>query len=306
MLSLVQTMNTILNCTSIFIIIFGSIGNFLVYKIYSSAALEKYSISTYFRALAIFDNLTLVSLFSVYLTNQFGIDFSQSIEFFCKFQTYFAYTNGPISAWLMAVISLDRYINIVFSKRFPIIFNKYFQLGVICSIVAFNYVYYSFLTWNSYLVSSDNGTNVTICNISYNYVVIAWMDFFNSTVFPFLLMIVFSLALILSIQKARARIHANNDHRMSNVILNLRDRKFALTIILLNFLFLTFIGPVELFNIFDNFGFSVDNMVLYNLVAYATLQPYYLNYAIGFYAQMIVNKTFRKEFLRLIGRKKNL
>lgn len=296
----------ILNYISIFIYIFGSIGNILVYKIYSSAALQKYSMSTYFRAIAIFDNLNLISLLAIYFINQFGIDLSHTIDFFCKSQVYFTYTNGPISVWLMVAISIDRYFNIAYPKRFPILVNKKFQLMIIIGLFLFNYVFYSFIIWDSFLVvtSSTNGTNVTMCKNNYNNFVIGWMDFFNSTAVPILLMIIFSWALILSIHKSRTRIHHANNKGTSNV----RDRKFAMTSLSLNLIFLILLGPVELFNIVTaTAGFTLTSSTLnYNLIAYVISEPYYFNYAIGFYVQLVANSVFRKEFLKLLKKSKLL
>jgi hypothetical protein len=81
-----------LNYLAIFIFIFGFLGNTLVFNIYSSDSLNKYSASIFFRAVAIFDNSTLLNLLILYLIQQFRIDLSQSLEFFCKFQTYFFHT----------------------------------------------------------------------------------------------------------------------------------------------------------------------------------------------------------------------
>lgn len=290
-------MKSILNYVAILIFIFGIIGNMIVFIIYYSAAIKKYSISNYFRAVAIFDNLTLLNLFSLYMTNKFGIDLTKSIDFFCKFQAYFLYTNGPISTWLMVAISIDRYFNIAYPKRFPLLVNNNFQLVVIFTIIVFNYIYYSFLTWNSFLFnSSANGTNITTCITNVDYLITAWMDFFNSTILPFLLMIFISLALILSIQKSRAKIH---NSASKNAGLSRRDRKFAITTLSLNLIFLILLGPVEFYGIFNNTN-DPANSAYNNMIDYIALELYYLNYAIGFYVQLVVNSLFRNEFLRFL------
>jgi hypothetical protein len=296
-------MKSILNYFAILIFIFGIIGNIIVFIIYYSAAIKKYSISNYFRAVAIFDNLTLLNLFTLYLTNQFGIDLTKSIDFFCKFQTYFLYTNGPISTWLMVAISIDRYFNIAYPKRFLLLVNNNFQLVVIFTIIVFNYIYYSFLTWTSFLFnSSANGTNITMCIANVDYLITAWMDFFNSTILPFLLMIFISLALILSIQKSRAKIH---NSASNNAGLSRRDRKFAMTTLSLNLIFLILLGPVEFYGIFNNTN-DPANSAYNNMIDYIALELYYLNYAIGFYVQLVVNSLFRNEFLRFLKVKTNI
>lgn len=147
------------------ILFFGSIGNFLVYKIYSSPALKKLSLSIYFRIISIIDTLNLTNLIFLYLRKQFGIDLNQSIAILCALLSYNTYTQGAISAWLMVIISLDRFFKIVYPRRFPILFNKSIQLTGIFTTLTFNYAYYSFITWNSMILvvnNLDDTNNLTI------------------------------------------------------------------------------------------------------------------------------------------------
>jgi phosphotransferase system glucose/maltose/N-acetylglucosamine-specific IIC component len=91
----------------------------------------------------------------------------------------------------MVAISNDRFFNITYPNRFPFLFSKKFQLAFIFILIGLNYIYYSFLTWNSYLIS-NNITNITMvqssCQVKYDYLLLAWIDFLNSTAFPFVFM----------------------------------------------------------------------------------------------------------------------
>lgn len=281
-----------LNFSSVITMIFGSIGNCLVYKLYSSVSFKKFSLSIYFRTISIIDSLNMLNIFILYIRHQFGIDLSQSIRLFCTFQTYLTYIPGAISAWLMVFVSVDRFFKIGYPRRLQVIFNKNIQLAIIVTTIVFNYVYYSFITWNSMIVM-NNATNESICFENVNYSLLNWMDFYNSTVIPFLLMILLSLAIIYHVLKSRLKIMAKNSEGQR---IRGRDRKFATGLISLNFMFLMLNLPIVIFNLFT---IDVDSDTL-NVLSYFTILLYYLNSAIGFYVQLIMNSLFRTEFLVLL------
>jgi hypothetical protein len=77
---------------------------------------------------------------------------------------YFSYVLSPATAWLMVIISLDRFLNVAYPRRFPLFSNKIFQFTLSLIIILYNYIYYSFTVWNSYLVPVYDvieGTNGT-------------------------------------------------------------------------------------------------------------------------------------------------
>lgn len=116
-----------------------------------------------------------------------------------------------------------------------------------------------------------------------------WLDFFNSTIVPFVFMIALSIALIHSVRVSRARVHTSSGaHSQSK-----RDNRFAISAITLNLVFL-----------FLNLPIVIDDLLAINIIPnyifdYTAQLLYYLYYAIGFYAQLLVNSEFRSEFVRM-------
>jgi hypothetical protein len=98
MSSSVAYMRAFLNYMGLTVLLFGPVGNFLVFKIYSSVAMAKTTISNYFRAQSIVDTLNLINLLLIFMINQFDLDLSQSVNFFCAMQNYFTYINGALMA----------------------------------------------------------------------------------------------------------------------------------------------------------------------------------------------------------------
>jgi hypothetical protein len=140
--------------------VLGFIGNFLSYKVYStSPSLQKHPISIFFRVIPIFDSIMLANSFTYVLSHKFSFSFSRTTDMLCKVKSYFFYAAGPISPWLMVIVSIDRFISIRFPKRFPFLFKRTFRICLISTIVIYNYLFYSFMTWNSRLVSGKRKLN---------------------------------------------------------------------------------------------------------------------------------------------------
>lgn len=290
----------ILNYMALTILLFGPIGNFFVFKIYSSPIMTKTSMSVYFRVISIVDSLNILNLLILYLTQEFDIDLSQSVSIFCSFQNYITYIQTPSTAWIMVIISIDRLCNVAFPRQLPILSNKLFQFFLSLTIILYNYTFYSFIVWNSYLVPLDdtgddinsyNSTglnNETMCLQNCNQSVLNWMDLFNSTVCPFVLMLILNSLVVGTLVRSRSRV----SNKLSK-----RDRKFALTVVLLNFIFLTMNLPLAILDLF----IVQDNS---NMLYYFFLLLYYMYSGIGFYVQLVVNDVFMKRFLDILGLKK--
>ena len=147
--------NMILNFLMINVLLYGFIGNFLCFKIFTSTKLNKYPISIYFRAISIFDSLVLIEGINLLINTNFNFYLSKVNDALCKIDYYFKYATAPISPWLMVIVSFDRFINSAFPKRFLFLHKIRTQVCVILFVVLFNYLLYSFILWKSYIVSGN-------------------------------------------------------------------------------------------------------------------------------------------------------
>ena len=131
--------------------ILGFVGNFFSFKVFSSSSLRKNPISIFFCVISIFDSIMLINVFFYSIWHQYSIALEKTSDFICKFKDYFFYATGPISPWLMVVISIDRFICIRFPKKFPFLFKRPYQIAIICAVISYNYIFYSCITWNTQL-----------------------------------------------------------------------------------------------------------------------------------------------------------
>ena len=107
------------------------------------------------------------------------------------------------------------------------------------------------------------------------------MDLLNSTLFPFIGMFILSIALIVCVYRSRSRMNSSTR----------RDNRFAISAISLNIMFFVFNFPLALY-----YNITYNDTIISNY--YFLL--YYCYFGLGFYMQILVNRDFRDEFLRLI------
>lgn len=294
--------NNTTHIASIFIISIGLVGNFFVAMVYSSQSLRKFSMSTYFLFISFFDTLPLVDYFLIYLRDERNVDIAITSNFWCKLKSYTTFTIGAISPWLMVLVSLDRFFSIYFIRMFPIFDKLKFQLSLIAAIVMFNGIFYLQWMWSSHLVvvvitaTNTTTSSIVVCDIT--GAVSFWMDLFNSSIVPFLLMIVLSLAIIGRVRQSRKRSMASNLRKISR-----RDRKFAITSITLNLVFLGLSLPSVTYNLITYY-LRVESTLNITIANFINML-YYVYYASGFYVQIVVNSVFRDAFLSMLNLKED-
>jgi hypothetical protein len=294
------------------------IGNIILFIIYSRSNLRQSSISIYFRfSLIVETSYALWFLFDYAAFIFFEKDF---LVIFCPFSRYFMSNCPAIDAWIQVLISLDRFVNIAFPRRFPIFTSKSFQTALTLALIAYNLIFYSPIIWNTYQAFPNapeigwfdsNGTqlfhtyNETFCNINgYYNPVFTKLDLFNSVIVPFSLMILLSAMLIASLIRTRSRVQPRGPNNIctnsliSNVSsLNKRDRKFAFTILAMNFFFLAMNLPILLF---DAISFNTNGNIISTIIILISVTLARSHLGTSFYIQVAINSLVRSEFLKLI------
>jgi hypothetical protein len=309
-----DSMSKLVNCFYIFTFLTGIVFNLLAFMVYSGRNFSRHSSAIYFKAMSLNDfAYTLVTSMDV-LYFAFDVDLQYNNYFLCKFYGFIFASLSPVSNYLLVFISLDRFIKIKFPHKFAFINKKKFQLSLILLNYVFNFLFYMVSIWNTkilQIVSFKNQTNVT-SNLSYTYNYICFyddnivaisdmMDLFNSTIVPFALLILISIVMIFVIFKSRLRSSAARSSSSRGLgsslnVISSKDRKFALTTISLNVLFLLLTLPAT---IFTNFSRNFDDNVEY-IINRTLVCVLYFNYSIGFFVQLAFNSIFRDELLRIL------
>ena len=283
----------VVNYCYLVIVVIGTITNIVAFIIFSRKRFENTIFSTYFRFMLIVDTFGLVYLvLGKFLYFQFKIQIRDFNESLCRLTLLLAYSVPPISAYILVVISIDRWLTIT-KPTFLLIRKKFsFQILVCIGIVFANFIYNGQLFF-SYLEIDDYYPNSTRlrCLIPYQDT-LQMMDLINSTIIPFLLMIISTILTIKSVFKSAKKNQSTNQLLTDNQIRR-RDIKFAITSISFNIIFLMLNLPFGLSTQIPNTMLPIiKRRFLVILFLFLT----YLNHVTVFFINISVNKIFLEEF----------
>ena len=223
-------------------------------------------------------------------------------RFFCKFTMYFIYLTPAISSWLTVLISFDRFLSIVKPSKF--MFRKKAKYQILASvlvvfynslflvIVIFDYEYKYKYNYNS--TNSNYSTNYPKCK--HYSPTIDIIDVLNSSLIPFIFMIIFTIYILKTKFESTRKIH----HQSNNNDTKRKDVPFAITSISLTISFILLKFPHMFFSLLL-FLVSIDDdsteRAIYTLFSIL----HYSQHGSVFYLSLITNLIFRKEFVSFIS-----
>ena len=280
------------------LITFGLVGNITSFIIYSREKFRNTGTSTYFAVLVFSHSIALLfGCLPMFLVRMYSIDLKNFNPIFCVLFNQAYYVPGAVSGWILVLITLDRFASIFLLGKF--IFKKKlsFQISALLGIVTYNFIYYGqlFFSHLDVIDTYDNLTNTNytsyLCSIPELYI-LGWIDLLNSTIAPFLLMLVLTSIMIRKIFNSRKRVSSrNNTHRE-------KDITFAVTSIFLNIFFFITIFPICLLILFQNY--TTIDYLLSILLQDITNLIYYTNYSLMFIINVLTNSIFKKELKKLV------
>ena len=285
------------------VLVMGAIGNIFSFIIFSRDKFRKTSFSLYFRVLAFSDTFTLLYIINDIPNVLYGQDLQNRSYFWCKTFRYWLYAIAPVSGWLLVVISLDRMLSIIRPNKFLFLKKKQTQATICFVNLAYNLIFYIPLIVYKDYQEQENLNSSNLTEIIYKCVnleqekIVDWLDLFNSTILPFLIMAISTSITVTKLFKSRSKTTAE---AKPNTKLKQRDTKFAITSVALNLFFFIFNLPVCVLYLLADFIYIED--VDYVLIFCVTLITYYLNFGVVFYVNLVTNSMFRNEllvFLRL-------
>lgn len=280
-------------------LILGIIGNVVGFLVFTRKRFYKLSVRNICRFLAVTDTICLIQIIEDYST--FAPRSFSHIS--CKILRFFNFSLGPISAWLLVYITIERFISIAFPKKSVLFQKRKYQVSFVVIITAFNTVFYlPVIVFVKLLENTENiSQNLTPSEPNCDFetyglkTVISLLDLANSTLLPFFLMFVNSVLIIYSIFKSRKRMVSKGPANKANKSLK-KDIRFAITTIFLNVIFFILNLPICAIG-FLSIEFSF-------LFIQTTVYIYYCNFAVNFYIFFFFNSIFRDECLIMFGLRK--
>ena len=201
------------------VIFSGIFFNSLIIIIQSRRTLRGTWLNVYFQILATNSLINNILFAFDSINSPFPLRFL-ALNIQCKLSQYFIYAFCASASWILAFISIDRYISISFFKKPKIFETKTFNFAIFSLIFIWHFIYYSpyiiyFQSYNSFNESSnevnfiffnivENGTSCLVADPDTQ--VLGYMDSVNSTFLPFIVMFIFSILIISKIRKAKNKI----------------------------------------------------------------------------------------------------
>ena len=282
---------------------FGTIGNLVIFLVFSRKKFEKNSSQNLLRVLAVADTFALIMV-QFQSETSFGENAAHISKFSCKLFDYLSFVSAGIASWITAFISIQRYISINYTNtNINFYTKKFWQTIILIGIILWNMVVYSERVYYLNLFQSENSFNNNTnnltedlnfyCDIQDNAIkkILATIDFLNWILIPFLIMIINSIMIIKSIYISRKKLlHRNLGAK--TLAKYKQDIQFSITIISLNILFFLFNMPIGLYNMFEYKG---------NILDYLSGFILSLQYICNVLIYILLNKQFRNELIKMFN-----
>ena len=274
----------------IVVIFVGLLGNVISFVVFSRKTFSNNSISTYCRALAIFDSLVIFEL--IQNSGQVFSNFTFSIinlnDINCKIFFYMMALYSSIPAWILVVFSIDKMLSM---RRNAILLlrKKSFQWSVVLAISLINLFLYI-------EVPIKLVRQVLPFYFDYYYCDISSLDFFTgfiigylfqTAIIPFAVMFVTSIVTIRLLAKSR---NALTRGQKADAQRKKRDTKFAISSLAFNFIFVALKMPLVIVYTQVAFNINID-LYFYQM----SLFLFFLNASSNFYIHFATNSIFRRE-----------
>ncbi len=269
----------------------GLFGNLAGLIVFSKIKSNRFSSRNIFITLAAVDSINMCILSVNLFLQEKNIVLESISDLSCKLTTFLTFAFEAISSWLLVALSMDRFISIRF--KHPIFIKKiHFQYLIIFLIIIYNLALYSpKALLNENIMYDINNQSNFVCqsNNSKIRTLLIVIDFLNSTLIPFLMMLLFSILLIYIILKSRIKIIRMTNQSNKNRLR--KDIKFAITSVILNLFFFIFNLPICVANFI-----SAD---FYSTLYRSGLLIFLAGFGINFYILFFFNSLFRKRVYSL-------
>lgn len=282
------------------VITIGLMGNILTFIIFSRPSFKNNSISTYCRALAVFDCFVIYELISDIGFVFFDYFVDDKSNVMCKITIYAALAFSSISSWTVIAFSIDKVLSM--KNKATFIKKRPFQYAVISGIVLFDLLLYIEVPIFISIDTKSNGTTAIfrcdIGNISFGSI-ITLVNLIEGSLIPFIIMIGSS---IISIRLIRNSARNIRNHVNESSILNrtTRDFKYAITSVSFNIMFVLLKSPIIIVYVLKSYIPSVSTDTIF-----VSLLFYFINYSSGIFVHLVSNSIFRRDILIFLGLRKS-
>lgn len=255
-----------------------------------------------YRLLFISDIINMIQMYDSYTNQLTGISPNSLNNIVCKIATYINYFSINLSPSLIVYISVEKLVSIRYPAKRFILRKKKNQILFFILILLLNMCIYSpalFMYDSQFIeIESFNMTfHKSVCSYSSStsQQVLSTIYLINKVIIPFVMMLLCSILLTISVFKLAQRIIQNFQTKMASVKNRkyLREIRLTITSLLLNIIYLVLNAPFAVFMNSPDY-YSID-LFSFSVV----INIFYFSYSVNFYLIFISNKLTQKEFKRI-------
>jgi hypothetical protein len=279
----------------------GLLLNIVTFVIFSRKTFSKNAISVYCRVLALVDLSPLLILQYDLATTLLKKGPFFGNLYVCKLVLYLNISLASACGWILVAFSLH---NLAYLAKIAKINNflkkRANQYVIAIALVLTHLVIYCPIAVYVQFKPVHVGGNFTLLVCSMKSVpfwnVYNLVNFVDAALLPFCLMLVTTALVALDLMRSRNNLRAQTTFAYLNARRRLRkDRKFSLTSISMNILFIVLQSSITLYT-FINFSDYYSSVVFFSI----SLTVFQLDFSTRFFVHIISNRIFRKEFSQLV------
>ena len=254
--------------------------------------------------LNIVNNLVLIFIFVIYYTKSKGNDIRSHSTFVCQSLSFIVRALVQLSSWIYVITVSERLIWI----SYPLEYRRFkYKKEALTLAVLLAFFFLCGLNspnfWLKLVVTQTNSSanqtlNGMVCTGDAQVIEIRdTVVILFRMILPFILTLLLNIVLIVKLIRVKKML-TNRDTFM------LRECKFALTLIVLNVLFILTLIPTIIALIYSNMMTNIPEMV--NFVRHLSQLISSYNYCFNFFINLITNAMFRREFIKIFNLNKLL
>ena len=285
-----STFDVVITILRLIVISIGIFGNIISFIVFSRRIFRNNSISTYCRALAIINCLSIIELIKDIWRFFHNKEIFNVNDFTCKSFFYVSLLFNAIPGWILVAFSIDKMLNMKTSPP-NILKSKLFQWSIVAAIILFHLIFYIEVPISLNIEYISFTPEKFVCNFPFIsfFEIRVYAIIIESCVIPFVIMIISSFVTIRILIRSRRYLEGIGNSGNSAKPKRIREIKYAISSVTLNFLFIIFKSPFLIFPLLplDGYNKSLAEISLFFLL---------FDCSIMFFIHLATNSIFRREF----------
>ena len=282
--------------SGLFLLSFGIIFNSMVILVFMSKGLRDQSMNRYLICLALSDSIELIT--SVIFNLSPYIDFSE-LTFFCKLNAGFMVMFFQYCSILIMISSIDRFISVVYAKKFQ--FKNSIKFQLILLFTAFLTTLPTSAVFSLFYTSKNIHDKKIFCDFedSHTAASITIVNLVLSTLIPFFVMIASTLVLFKKVKLLRNKLNVRSVWRQKEVK---KEFQILKTMIGIDTFFFICNTPICVYVIAVGFSQKLNNHFIFSILNLVST----FHNAFPFLVYLICNNVFRQQLLSILFKSRNL